>query len=354
MSPTALTTVSNKRNSRTAIALVVLFFLVAAGGLLYVKWAPYYDKALTAADTHSIGSSILSGQEGAGTLSSWDAAVQYAVTYFKSVWKAAVLGMLLGSLIQVLIPADWLYRLLGRQGLKSTVIGGVAALPGMMCSCCAAPVAEGMRKRNASVGASLAFWLGNPLLNPATLVFMAFVLPWQFTAIRLVLGVLLTFGVSYIADRLTKSDSVPEMPLPSNQKDAGAKGPLVLRWLKSLGVMALQVVPVYILSVLILSALESYMFPVWLESGVVAVILFALVGTLFVIPTAAEIPIIQTFMSMGLGGGAAAALLVTLPAVSLPSVLLVSRSFPKKALVIVVLSVFGFGLLSGAIGAVWL
>ena len=50
----------------------------------------------------------------------------------------------------------------------------------MMCTCCAAPVAAGMRKQQVSMGGALAFWMGNPLLNPATLVFMGFVLGWQF------------------------------------------------------------------------------------------------------------------------------------------------------------------------------
>src|SRR5215831_1733001 len=45
----------------------------------------------------------------------------------------------------------------------------------------------------------------------------------------------------------------------------------------------------------------------------------AAAGTLFVIPTAGEVPIIQVLQQFGLGGAGAAALLITLPAVSLPS-----------------------------------
>lgn len=67
-------------------------------------------------------------------------------------------------------------------------------------------------------------------------------------------------------------------------------------------------------------------------TGLMAIIAFAITGMLFVIPTAAEIPIIQTFMSFGLGAGPAAALLITLPAISLPSLILVAKSFPKKVL----------------------
>ena len=46
------------------------------------------------------------------------------------------------------------------------------------------------------------FWLGNSVLNPATLVFMGFVLGWHWAALRLVLGVLMVFGLGYLVNRL--------------------------------------------------------------------------------------------------------------------------------------------------------
>ena len=65
------------------------------------------------------------------------------------------------------------------------------------------------------------------------------------------------------------------------------------------------------------------------------------------IPTAAEIPILQTMMSFGLGVGPAAALLVTLPTVSLPSLLMLRESFPARVLVFVGLAVAAVGVVSG-------
>ncbi|MNN82787.1 putative permease [compost metagenome] len=87
-------------------------------------------------------------------------------------------------------------------------------------------------------------------------------------------------------------------------------------------------------------------------NAILAVIIFAVAGTLFVIPTAAEIPIIATFLSLGFGTGAAGALLITLPAVSLPSMLMVSRSFPRKVLWFVLVSVVLLGILCGALSTI--
>lgn len=96
-----------------------LFFLVVIAGLWYVKWQPYYGKAFTAAETHSIGKSILAQADA----NPWQAALDYAMIYFLAVWKAAVLGVILGSLIQVLIPRDWLLRTLGQSRFRGTLLG---------------------------------------------------------------------------------------------------------------------------------------------------------------------------------------------------------------------------------------
>ena len=100
-----------------------------------------------------------------------------------------VLGLLLGSAVQALIPPQWVARALGRTDFSSVVKGGLLSLPGMMCTCCAAPVVAGLRARQAAPGAAIAFWLGNTVLNPATLIFMGFVLGWQWMGLRLALGI---------------------------------------------------------------------------------------------------------------------------------------------------------------------
>ncbi len=96
-----------------------LFFLVVIIGLWYVKWQPYYGKAFTAADTHSIGKSILAQADSSPLRAAWD----YAMVYFLAVWKAAVLGVLLGSLIQVLIPRNWLVKTLDSRACRARCWG---------------------------------------------------------------------------------------------------------------------------------------------------------------------------------------------------------------------------------------
>lgn len=71
----------------------------------------------------------------------------------------------------------------------------------------------------------------------------------------------------------------------------------------------------------------------------------------FVIPTAGEVPIVQAMLSLGLGVGPAAALLLTLPPVSLPSLAMLGRSLPWRLLVTLALAVVAFGIAAGYIAA---
>jgi uncharacterized membrane protein YraQ (UPF0718 family) len=331
-----------------------IFVLLAVAGLFYVKWYPYYGRAFVAASSHSIGHSILMGDQASAPAPSWSAALGYALAYGNAIWKAMVLGLLLGSGVQALLPVNGVQRVLGGRGFGSVMAGGLLAMPGMMCTCCAAPVVVGLRKHHASPGASVAFWLGNTMLNPATLIFTGFVLGWNWTLLRVLLSVPMVFGLGYLANRITTSsppvstESLPTEPEPRSVAEVGK------RWAQIFLRMTVRLIPEYVVIVLLLGAVRAWMFPhigpamgdPWFW-----IVALSLAGMLFVIPTAGEVPIVQAMLALGLGGGPAAALLMTLPPVSLPSLAMLWRSFPARLLVAIAAAVVGFGVLAGALAS---
>ncbi|WP_330461540.1 hypothetical protein OIB37_34525 [Streptomyces sp. NBC_00820] len=98
--------------------------------------------------------------------------------------------------------------------------------------------------------------------------------------------------------------------------------------------MTLVLVPEYLVVVLLVGAFRGRLLPLsrnGVGEGVPAVFVVVLVavvlGTLFVIPTAGEIPVVQGLAVLGLPSGVLGALLITLPAISLPSMVMVARAF---------------------------
>jgi hypothetical protein len=262
---------------------------------------------------------------------------------------------LLGSGVQALLPASWVRRVLGGGRFGSALAGGLLSLPGMMCTCCAAPVVAGLRKQQASAGGAVAFWLGNSVLNPATLVFMGFVLGWHWSALRLVLGAPLVFGLGYLANRMTTPREGLRAEAAVAELAVSAPEAPLRRWLFILGRMTLRLVPEYIVLVLLLGAARAWLFPAIgpeIGDGIQWVAAFAVAGALFVIPTAGEVPIIQAMLALGMGVGPAGALLMTLPPISLPSMAMLFRSFPPRVLAAVAGAVVVSGLAAGALAVV--
>ncbi|GGE26298.1 hypothetical protein GCM10011391_00810 [Pullulanibacillus camelliae] len=345
------------RHNKAWLIGVVIFFIAVIMGLFWAKWNPYYHKAFIAAHDHVIGSSSISGDGQAAPNPSWKASWDFSVGYFQSIWKAYLVAIILASLVQVALPKDWIRRVLGKTSYGSTVIAGLSALPGMMCTCCTAPLVVGMRKQSSSVSAAVAFWFGNTALNPAVLIFMFFTLGWKFTLLRLIFGLILVFGVSYLAGRVAVKNMDVQQFVDNIEQGATPQGNFGLRWLKSIGGILLVTIPVYILSVFVLGAFRAWLFPTigpeW-GNSLLIVLLFAIVGTLFVIPTSGEIPIIQTFMNFGLGGGPAAVLAIVLPVISLPSALMVRKALSWRVLGFLGLSVAVLGVIAGGMGAIFL
>ena len=213
-------------------------------------------------------------------------------------------------------------------------------------------MALGLARSGSAPGPTLAYWMGNPILNPATLVFMGFVLGWRWAGLRLLVGLLLVFGVAFLANRFVRPTDLPVDAVQAvAAMSARDEGSTTRRWLRALGQLSIGLIPEYLAIVLILGAARAWLFPaVSAEAtGLLWTIGLALAGTLFVIPTAGEIPIVQTLMAFGLGVGPAAALLTTLPPVSLPSLVMLGKSLPFRVLAFVAASVLLLGLLSAAV-----
>lgn len=217
-------------------------------------------------------------------------------------------------------------------------------------------MALGLRKNGCSTGAALAYWLGNPILNPATMIFMGFVLGWHWVALRAVVGVVLVLGVAYLVELVLPAEEAPgALRAVVGEGAAAVGGSMWSRWIRSLWQLAVGLIPEYLVLVLVLGATRAWLFPTVTPgaTGALWTVGLAVAGTLFVIPTAGEIPIVQTLMKFGLGVGPAAALLTTLPPVSLPSLAMLAKMLPLRVLVAVTGAVIALGLVSAAV-AVWL
>lgn len=338
-----------------AIGLTI-FALVTALGLTWAKWDPYTHKVerlWTSRDWS--GSAIFASAGQPSAAPSWHGALSFTEAYGKSVWIALAAALLIAASIDALVPRQGLVRVLsGRGRLGGAIVGGLLAVPCMMCTCCSAPVASTLRRRGSPTSSVLGYWLGNPVLNPAVLVFLALVGPWQWVVTRLVVGAVLVFGVTTLVARLAdRPQSEPEVGISlrgAEPVDDLRTAPI--RFVRTLARLGFVLVPEYAVVVLAVGAFRGWLFPFGSGAahwGVLAVLVAAVAGTLVVIPTAGEIPVLQGLSVLGLGAGPLGALLITLPAISLPSMVMVGRSLSWRVTVAMAAGVAVTGLAGAAL-----
>lgn len=345
---------ADKISAHWPIWSTIFFLVIVVLGLYDAKWGPYFHKFFVVLASHHLGASIISGAQASAPAPSWQGAVGYAVSYFQAIGIAIIVALIIASAVQTLIPTAWLLKVVGRSNRTGAFWAVLAAVPSMMCTCCSSPIVVSMAKKKAAMSAVLAYWLGNPLLNPATIIFMAIVLGWRWAALRIVMGSAMVLGVVMIGRKW----SLKEMPLlPGGSDDLQDEWPSVARFFKVFAKLSMRLVPEYIGVVLVLGAARSWLFPHMTpaigQSGWIILVL-AIAGTLFVIPTAGEIPIVATMMHFGLDVTGAAVLMMTLPAISLPSMIMVSNGVSKRILSRVFAMVVVLGIVSGGVAQMFL
>jgi uncharacterized membrane protein YraQ (UPF0718 family) len=340
------------RSPRAVLIGAAVLALVALLGLTWAKWSPYLDRARTISSSGDYpGKDVLAKAGEPGSAPSLSGAWDFAVAYGTAIWPALVVALVLGAGIEALLPRRWIARAFGAEGPRGSLAGGVGALPTMMCSCCAAPVTVSMRRRGASTAASLAFWVGNPLLNPAVLVFLALLLPWPWVTTRAVVGIVVVFGLTALVARFApRSARAAALERTREPEPAEDEDGVAARFGRALLRFGAILIPEYVVLVLLLGLFRGWVFPIdgaLGEPAVLVIVLAAVVGTLVVLPTGGEIPLLIGLSAAGVGAGVLGALLVTLPAVSAVSMVLVGRTLGGR----VTLAMGGAVAASGLAGA---
>ncbi|MGH8888160.1 MAG: permease, partial [Acidothermaceae bacterium] len=268
---------------RQVIAAAIGFAVIAACGLLWAKWDPYSHKVAHLFTTRSwAGHSILDSAGTASASPSWHGAWSFARSYGEAVWMALAAALVIAAAVEALVPRHRIVSLLsGRSTFAGTAVAGLLAVPCMMCTCCSAPIAATLRRRGVPTSSVLGYWIGNPVLNPAVLVFLALVAPWQWVATRIVIGGLLVFAVVPLLARFTNREPAGTRNADVSDDDFALRE-APARFVKTLLRLVFTLVPEYFVVVLAIGAFRGWLFPLGANAahwGIVAIIVATVAGT---------------------------------------------------------------------------
>jgi hypothetical protein len=305
-------------------------------------------------------------------LSGWQALVDYlsisriimlAIAFFLS--GAISQFMSQGAVMKYFGPnaKKWLSYLI------ATVSGAILAV----CSCSVLPMFASIRKKGAGIGPAVTFLFAGPAVNVLAIVF-------TFNMIGIDIGIARVLGVFFLSPVIglimyilyNKSESIDANASMFNIKDdssrkawqnllffitliailvSGVKHPIItavftvvliielilyfkkhelIEWCRATFDLAKKIVPLFLVGVFLAGIIQAVIPPELMvkfvgNNSFGANAIASVFGAFMYFATLTEVPIVNSFMSLGMLKGPAVALLLAGPSLSLPNMIVISK-----------------------------
>jgi uncharacterized protein len=272
----------------------------------------------------------------------WLKPIAGTLNYFVWVMIALAFGVVLGAAIKALVPDRWLLKTIGRRGMLGHVVAALSGAPLMLCSCCIAPIFEGVFERTRRLGPSLGIMMASPALNPAALALTFLVFPARLAWARVVLSLVIVFVASAGIGALVKdTPTAVDCPVDWTTPSLSSLGRGFVKSLREVSRRSLPAIALGVLASMALAGVLPISDIARLPMGAILTTLcIAVAAVPLALPTFAEIPIALALVEAGAPEGAVLAILVAGPVINLPSLLTIRKVVSARAALATAAAVF--------------
>jgi len=283
------------------------------------------------------------------------------LSYLQKAWFCLGMAFLIAGAVQTFIPKELIIKYFGKRNPKAYFIAAFGGPLLSVCSCSIIPLFAAIKKRGAGLGPAITFLLATPAINPAALILTFSLIGWQFVVGRIILALsaAITTGVILEAIWTTeeeKAGMLSQFKVKYQEKPLNLKEDLK-EWLINVWDFVKKIFPLVLMGIFIIGIvkifLTSEVISKYLGQGFWQIALASILGVVMYTPTLVEIPFIRELLILGMGTGPALAFLLTGPALSLPSMLAVSRVIGWKQVLNYAILMWILGIIGGLIFA-WL
>lgn len=250
-----------------------------------------------------------------------------------------LLGFLFAGLLHAFVPQQLYARHLAQPTMRSVIKAALLGIPLPLCSCGVLPTAVSLRNNGASTAASTSFLIATPQTGVDSIAATYSLLGLPMAVIRPIAALLTALAGGWLVDTCDKQSDAPVAASPdadttSPQKLSVVKRiALALRYglhdmMKSIGKWL--VIGLLVAALIIVFLPDNFFLTYAKYPALNMVIVLAVSVPMYVCATG-SIPIAMSLMLKGLSPGAALVLLMAGPAANFASVLVISRSFGRKA-----------------------
>lgn len=250
------------------------------------------------------------------------------------------------SYIQSYFPPERTQRILAKyKGIKGNIIGALLGTITPFCSCSSIPIFIGFTKAGLPLGITFSFLISSPLVDLASFLLLLSFFEWQFAVAYVLIGLLLAVVGGSIIDKAKMEEYLQDYV-----KDLKNKPQADMVDIPSLTKkdridysveQVLEIIKKVWLYILIGVGIGA-MIHNWIPENIIASILgndnpfnvfiAAIVGIPMYADIFGTIPIAEALLFKGVGAGTILAFMMAVTALSLPSMIMLSKVVKKKLL----------------------
>lgn len=250
------------------------------------------------------------------------------------------------SYIQSFFPPERTKKILGNfKGIPANILGALLGTITPFCSCSSIPLFIGFTSAGLPIGVTFSFLISSPLVDLASVILLASIFNWKIAIAYVVVGVVLAVIAGTIISKL-KLEKYVEPFVYSNKMMEMEQEELTvkdrLEFSKNQVIDIVKRVWLYIfIGVGIGAAIHN-----WIPENIISAVLgqdkwySVLIATFVGVPMYADIfgtlPIAEALVYKGVGLGTALAFMMSVTALSLPSIIMLKKVVKIKLLTIFV------------------
>jgi uncharacterized membrane protein YraQ (UPF0718 family) len=293
-----------EKTKRTIRAGVILAFIIVVVGLLIYSRITAYSFAPQLKQVDLRG------------LPLWQIPITYLIDYFSHGTICLLFAFTVAGLIYEFVPKEAITKYMG----SGKVVGYLLAL-GMapfltVCSCTMVPLFGGVLYAGAGIGPATTFLLMAPAANILTILLTGEMISWEVAGVRIIASAIVALAAGIIISKtpwgkaVEKEHQMLTDGTLSSARVEIVKPPLDERlWasLKFAGYLAKQILPFFILGLIVVSYVEAFLpediVGTYL-TGVAGILIASVLGGPLYTPTLVEVVLGKAMWDLGMSKGA--------------------------------------------------
>ena len=299
--------------------------------ILGMKWL---NTLIGMAFTAMFGASFMSGH--------WGQAMQFFVYDTIKIVVLLCLLIFLISYIQSYFPPERTKKILGRfQGIGANAVGSLLGTVTPFCSCSSIPLFMGFTRAGLSSGVTFSFLISSPLVDLGAFVLLVSVFGFPIATAYVVVGLMLAIVGGTIIEKTGVGKHVQDYILEGSIAEMDGVEMLQrdrLIYAKDQMLSTLKKVWMYILvGVGIGATIHNFIPAEWIQAVLgsdkwYAVPLATILGTPMYADIFGTIPVAEALFAKGVGVGTILSFMMSVTALSLPSMIMLSKAVKPKLL----------------------